>query len=181
MYYIQIVNGYIDVENGYMDCFVDFCKKVRLLYPDKIIVAGNVVTAEMVNKLVSKGGVDVVKVGMSSGTYWRRQIGVGRSQLHAIKDCSEMCRKLRSVGYEAYIVSDGGIKYPCDIAKSFGAGADFVVADGLFSEIKTSQHNLTFPLELTIHEMLSNLRSACYYIGAKCIEKIPERTLFVPV
>ena len=44
----------IDVANGYMDCFVDFCIKIRNLYPDKIIVAGNVITSEMVNILVVK-------------------------------------------------------------------------------------------------------------------------------
>jgi GMP reductase len=125
----------IDVANGYMNCFVDFCYRIRQLYPDKIIVAGNVVTEEMVNKLVTKGGVDIVKVGIGSGSacLTRRQTGVGRPQLHAVKECAKMCRSLRSVGYSAYIVSDGGIKYPGDMAKAFGAGADFVMAGGIFS------------------------------------------------
>lgn len=125
----------IDVANGYMDCFVDFCKKIRLLYPDKILVAGNVVTGDMVNKLVTKGGIDIVKVGIGSGStcLTRRQTGVGRPQLQAVKECSEMCRKLRNIGYKSYIISDGGIKYPGDMAKAFGAGADFVMAGGIFA------------------------------------------------
>ncbi len=125
----------IDVANGYMDCFVQFCKRIRQLYPDKIIVAGNVVTQEMVNKLVCEGGVDVVKVGIGSGSacLTRRQTGVGRSQLQAVKECAEMCRALRCTGYNPYIVSDGGIKYPGDMAKAFGAGADFVMAGGIFA------------------------------------------------
>jgi GMP reductase len=125
----------IDVANGYMECFVDFCKKVRKLYPNKIIVAGNVVTGEMVNNLVTKAGVDIIKVGIGSGSacLTRRQTGVGRPQLHAIQECSEMCESLRELGYSSYIISDGGIKYPCDMAKAFGGGADFVMAGGVFA------------------------------------------------
>jgi len=125
----------IDVANGYMEMFVNFCKKIRLLYPDKIIVAGNVVTAEMVNMLVVKAGVDVIKVGIGSGSacLTRRQTGIGRPQLSAVKECSDTCNALNSIGYSCYIISDGGIKYPCDMAKSFGAGADFVMAGGFFA------------------------------------------------
>ena len=125
----------IDVANGYMDCFVDFCLKIRVLYPDKIIVAGNVITAEMVNILVIKAGVDVIKVGIGSGSacLTRLQTGVGRPQLKAVNECSEMCKSLRKLGYTAYIISDGGIKYSGDMAKAFGGGSDFVMAGGIFS------------------------------------------------
>jgi GMP reductase len=125
----------IDVANGYMDCFVQFCKKIRVLYPNKIIVAGNVVTADMVNILVCEAGVNVIKVGIGSGSacLTRRQTGVGRPQLHAIKECSITCRILKDQGYNAYVISDGGIKYPGDMAKAFGAGADFVMAGGIFA------------------------------------------------
>jgi GMP reductase len=125
----------IDVANGYMNCFVDFCKKIRQLYPEKIIVAGNVVTSEMVYNLVTIAGVDIVKIGIGSGSacLTRRKTGVGRSQLHAVKECAEMCKVLQSDGYKAYTISDGGIKYPGDFAKAFGAGADFVMAGGIFA------------------------------------------------
>ena len=56
----------IDVANGYMNKLVEFCRKVRDLYPDKIIVAGNVVTREMVEELILNGGVNIVKVGIGS-------------------------------------------------------------------------------------------------------------------
>ena len=49
----------IDVANGYQQNFVDFVKRVRDSYPDKIIVAGNVITAEMVEELIIDGA-DVV-------------------------------------------------------------------------------------------------------------------------
>ena len=58
----------IDVANGYLSSLVTFCQKVRNLYPNKIIVAGNVATKEGVIELISKGGVDIVKVGIGPGS-----------------------------------------------------------------------------------------------------------------
>jgi GMP reductase len=120
----------IDVANGYMRSFVDFCKKVRLLFPDKIIVAGNVVTGSMAHTLALECGVDIIKVGIGSGSacLTRRQTGVGRPQLQTVIECVETCKNI-----SAYIASDGGIKYPGDMSKAFGAGAHFVMLGGVFS------------------------------------------------
>jgi GMP reductase len=125
----------IDVANGYMKSFVDFCKKVRQLYPNKIIVAGNVVTPEMVKTLIMNAGIDVIKVGIGSGSacLTRRQTGIGRPQLSAIIDCVNMCSQLQNLGYNSYIISDGGIKFPCDMAKAFAGGAHFVMIGGVFA------------------------------------------------
>ena len=59
----------IDVANGYMQQLVDFCKKVRENYPEKIIVAGNVVSREMAEELIINGKVDVVKAGIGGGCF----------------------------------------------------------------------------------------------------------------
>ena len=59
----------VDVANGYMQQLVNFCKKVRENYPDKIIVAGNVVSREMTEELIINGKVDVVKVGIGGGCF----------------------------------------------------------------------------------------------------------------
>ena len=44
----------VDVANGYMEQVVHFCKKLSVCFPDKIIVAGNVATREMVEELIIK-------------------------------------------------------------------------------------------------------------------------------
>ena len=69
----------VDIANGYMQMFVEFCKKIRAEYPNKIIIAGNVVSREVCEELVISGGVDVVKVGIGSGSVCttRLQTGVG--------------------------------------------------------------------------------------------------------
>jgi GMP reductase len=114
----------IDVANGYMSSFFNFCKLVRVKFPDKIIVAGNVVTPEMVEKLLDEADVDVVKIGIGPGSacLTRMKTGVGIPQFTAINKCRNN-----------YIISDGGIKTPGDMVKAFGAGADFVMMGGAFA------------------------------------------------
>lgn len=120
----------IDVANGYMQHFVDFCKRVRDKYPDKIIVAGNVVTREMTEELIINGKVDVVKVGIGQGSacITRLKTGVGMPQLSAIIECTDAAH-----GLGGFIIGDGGITCPGDMAKAFGGGADFVMCGGIFS------------------------------------------------
>lgn len=50
----------IDVANGYSESFVDFIRKVRETFPNQTILAGNVVTGEMVEELILTGA-DIVK------------------------------------------------------------------------------------------------------------------------
>lgn len=119
----------IDVANGYSQHFVDFLKKVRETYPDKVIIAGNVVTGEMVEELLI-AGADVVKVGIGPGSVCTTRVktGVGYPQLSAIIECADAAH-----GLGGQIISDGGCKIPGDIAKAFGGGADFVMLGGMFA------------------------------------------------
>ena len=132
----QIVNAHpkinflcIDVANGYSEHFVDFVKKMRGFFPDKTIIAGNVVTGEMVEELIL-AGADVIKVGIGPGSVCTTRIktGVGYPQLSAIIECADAAH-----GLGGHIISDGGCKIPGDIAKAFGGGADFVMLGGMFA------------------------------------------------
>ena len=120
----------IDVANGYMEALVTFCQKVREAFPDKIIVAGNVVTREIVEELILNGKVDICKTGIGSGSVCttRMKTGVGMPQLSAILECADAAH-----GVGGHIISDGGITCPGDMAKAFGAGADFVMMGGQFA------------------------------------------------
>jgi GMP reductase len=119
----------IDVANGYSEKFGQFVSEVRAIYPDKVIIAGNVVTADMTQELILRGA-DIVKVGIGPGSVCttRIQTGVGYPQLSAIIECADAAH-----GLGAHIISDGGCTCPGDVAKAFGAGADFVMLGGLFA------------------------------------------------
>jgi GMP reductase len=58
----------------------------------------------------------------------RKIAGVGYPQLSAVLECANAAH---SQG--GHICSDGGIVHVADIAKAFGAGADFVMCGGMFS------------------------------------------------
>ncbi|CAL4319957.1 GMP reductase [Buchnera aphidicola] len=119
----------IDVANGYSERFLDFVKRVRNDFPEKIICAGNVVTGEMVEELILSGA-DIVKVGIGSGSVCttRSKTGVGYPQLSAVIECADAAH-----GLNGQIISDGGCINSGDIAKAFGAAADFVMLGGIFS------------------------------------------------
>ena len=119
----------IDVANGYSEHFVEFVKNARRNFPDKTIIAGNVVTGEMVEELIL-AGADIIKVGIGPGSVCTTRIktGVGYPQLSAIIECADAAH-----GLGGHIISDGGCKIPGDVAKAFGGGADFVMLGGMFA------------------------------------------------
>jgi GMP reductase len=119
----------IDVANGYAQSFVEFVRKVRSAFGDKTIVAGNVVTGEMVEELLLSGA-DIVKVGIGSGSVCTTRVkaGVGYPQLSAVIECADAAH-----GLGGRIISDGGCACPGDVAKAFGGGADFVMIGGMFA------------------------------------------------
>jgi GMP reductase len=125
-----VPNICLDVANGYTEQFVKTAKYIRKLYPDSIIMAGNVVTPEMTEELIIHGKVDIVKVGIGSGSVCttRLKTGVGYPQLSAIMECADAAH-----GLGAHICSDGGCKTPADICKAFGGNADFVMLGGMLA------------------------------------------------
>ncbi len=119
----------VDVANAYHENFVDFIKRVRDEFPDKVIIAGNVVTPEMTEELIINGA-DVVKIGIGPGSVCttRTMTGVGVPQFSAILDCADAAN-----GVDGHIMADGGCVYPGDIAKAFGGGAHMVMIGGMLA------------------------------------------------
>jgi GMP reductase len=119
----------LDVANGYTERFVKFLERLRETYPDKIIMAGNVVTGEMVEELILSGA-DIVKIGIGPGSVCttREKTGVGYPQLSAIIECADAAH-----GLGGHVCADGGCTSPGDVAKAFAAGADFVMLGGMLS------------------------------------------------
>ena len=119
----------IDVANGYHEHFVDFVKQTRDEYPDKTIIAGNVVTAEMTEQLILSGA-DIVKVGIGPGSVCTTRImtGVGVPQFSAVVECADAAN-----GVGGHIMADGGCVEPGDVAKALGGGAHFIMLGGMLA------------------------------------------------
>uniref|UniRef100_A0A287DGE3 GMP reductase n=1 Tax=Ictidomys tridecemlineatus TaxID=43179 RepID=A0A287DGE3_ICTTR len=102
---------------------------VRKCFPQHTIMAGNVVTGEMVEELILSGA-DIIKVGIGPGSVCttRKKTGVGYPQLSAVMECADVAH-----GLKGHIISDGGCSCPGDVAKAFGAGADFVMLGGMLA------------------------------------------------
>ena len=119
----------IDVANGYSERFLDYVKQFRELYPNIVIIAGNVVTADQTQELILNGA-DIVKVGIGPGSVCttRIQTGVGYPQLSAVIECADAAH-----GLGGHIIADGGCTCPGDVAKAFAGGADFVMLGGMLA------------------------------------------------
>ena len=95
----------IDVANGYSEHFVQFVAKAREAWPQKTIIAGNVVTGEMCEELILSGA-DIVKVGIGPGSVCTTRVktGVGYPQLSAVIECADAAH-----GLGGQIISDGDV------------------------------------------------------------------------
>jgi len=119
----------IDVANGYSEHFATFVEDTHKALPEKVIIAGNVVTGEMVEELLLVGA-DIIKVGIGPGSVCTTRVktGVGYPQLSAIIECADAAH-----GLGGHIIADGGCSVPGDVSKAFGAGADFVMLGGMLA------------------------------------------------
>lgn len=119
-----------DVANGYIEQFQDVIKEFKYKYPEITVCAGNVVTPEMVEYYINNCGVDIVKIGIGSGSVCttRNKTGVGYPQLSCVMECAQAAHE-----NGGFIMSDGGIKEPGDVSKALAAGADFVMVGGMLA------------------------------------------------
>ncbi|SHE79622.1 IMP dehydrogenase [Mariniphaga anaerophila] len=124
----------LDTAHGHSRGVVEMLKKIKAKYPEKDIVAGNIGTGEAAKALVN-AGADAVKVGIGPGSICTTRIiaGVGIPQLSAIYAVSKAIK-----GSGAPVIADGGIRYSGDIVKAIAAGANSVMAGGLFAGVEES-------------------------------------------
>ena len=188
----------IDVANGYSQRFIEYVKEFRNLYPDIVIIAGNVVTADQTQELILNGA-DIVKVGIGPGSVCttRIQTGVGYPQLSAVIECADAAH-----GLGGHIIADGGCTCPGDVAKAFAAGADFVMLGGMLAghdegggdvitktyetnELTTTADNFFEPVYehkkfIQFYGMSSQTANDKHFEGLKDYRSSEGRTVLVP-
>jgi len=124
----------IDTAHGHSLSVIKAVEKLRSIYTDLDLVAGNVVTAEATRDLI-EAGVDAVKVGIGPSAICTTRVvaGVGMPQITAICECVEVADQ-----YGVPVIADGGIRYSGDIAKAMAAGASSVMIGSLLAGTEES-------------------------------------------
>jgi len=124
----------VDTAHGHSQGVLDVVSKIKATYPRIDLIAGNVATASGAEALIDNG-VDIVKIGIGAGSTCTTRIvaGVGVPQLASVMESAEIVEKLGKK-----IISDGGMRFSGDIAKSLAAGADAVMLGGIFAGTEES-------------------------------------------
>ena len=124
----------LDSAHGHSQNIIECVKRIKSLYPDVQLIAGNVATAEGTRALI-EAGADCVKIGIGPGSICTTRVvaGIGVPQITAVYDAARVADE-----YGVPIIADGGIKYSGDIAKALAAGGSVVMLGSLLAGCEES-------------------------------------------
>ena len=119
----------LDSAHGHSQNILNCVKRIKSLYPDVQLIAGNVATAEGTRALI-EAGADCVKIGIGPGSICTTRVvaGIGVPQITAVYDAARVAAE-----YDVPIIADGGIKFSGDIAKAIAAGGNVVMLGSLLA------------------------------------------------
>ena len=167
----------LDVANGYTERFMSFVEQMRKHEATKnsIIIAGNVCTPEATEQIIL-AGADIVKIGIGPGSVCttRKMTGIGYPQLSATIECADAAH-----GLGGHIITDGGCVVTGDIAKSFGAGADFVMLGGMLAGHDECYGQVDGD-HMTFYGMSSDTAQLLYYGEKQTYRASEGKTVSVP-
>ena len=172
----------IDVANGYHTNFSDFIKRVREEYPDKTIIAGNVVTAEMTEEFSA-----VMECADAAN-------GVG-GHIMADGGCNVPGDIAKAFGGGAHFVMLGGMlagHNESEVEIKNGKREFYGMSSDRAREIHGKRKDGyrgnegravilpdRGPVKETVEDILGGVRSSCTYIGARRLKDIPKCASFV--
>lgn len=124
----------LDTAHGHSQNVISVAKKIKSVYGNVNLIAGNIATAEAAKALID-AGADAVKVGIGPGSICTTRIiaGIGVPQVTAIYDVANVASQ-----YGIPVIGDGGIKYSGDVVKAIAAGADVVMMGSLLAGTEES-------------------------------------------
>ncbi|MCS6956993.1 MAG: IMP dehydrogenase [Aquificaceae bacterium] len=124
----------VDTAHGHSKRVIQTVEKIKSMYPELQVIAGNVATGEATLDLI-KAGADAIKVGVGPGSICTTRIvaGVGVPQLTAIRWAYEVAKE-----HGVPVIADGGIKYSGDIVKALAMGASSVMLGNLLAGTEES-------------------------------------------
>ena len=124
----------LDSAHGHSNNILECVRRIKALYPDVQLIAGNVATAEGTRALI-EAGADCVKIGIGPGSICTTRVvaGIGVPQITAVYDAACVAAE-----YGVPIIADGGVKYSGDLAKALAAGANVVMLGSLLAGCEES-------------------------------------------
>lgn len=124
----------LDSAHGHSHNILECVRRIKALYPDVQLIAGNVATAEGTRALI-EAGADCVKIGIGPGSICTTRVvaGIGVPQVTAIYDAAQVAAE-----YDIPIIADGGIKFSGDLAKAIAAGGNVVMLGSLLAGCEES-------------------------------------------
>lgn len=150
----------IDTAHGHSRGVLNEVARIKKLFTNIDIIAGNVATGSGAKALVD-AGVDAVKVGVGPGSICTTRIiaGIGVPQLTAVYESAKAI-----AGSGVPLIADGGIRYSGDLVKAIAAGASSIMSGSIFAGVEES------PGETVIYEG----RKFKSYRGMGSIEAMKE-------
>lgn len=124
----------LDSAHGHSHNILDCLRRIKAIYPDVQVIAGNVATAEGTRALI-EAGADCVKIGIGPGSICTTRVvaGIGVPQITAIFDAAKVAAE-----YDVPIIADGGVKFSGDLAKAIAAGGNVVMLGSLLAGCEES-------------------------------------------
>lgn len=119
----------IDTAHGHSKGVLEAVQRIKNIWKDLPVMAGNVVTAEGTEALI-RSGADAVKIGVGAGSICTTRVisGAGMPQVSAIYECAQVAKK-----HGITIIADGGIKFSGDIVKAIVAGGNAVMLGSMLA------------------------------------------------
>lgn len=122
----------IDVANGHMSKILDLAYQAKLIFPDLMLMAGNIANPKML-KYYEEAGIDYCRVGIGGGSVCSTSVLTGIH--YSLPVLLSECFKLKQLeNYKINVIADGGINTIDKAIKCLALGADYVMMGKLFAQ-----------------------------------------------
>lgn len=159
----------IDTANGHLISILESVKLAKSIWPEIIIMAGNIANPYTILDY-ENAGIDYVRVGIGGGggCLTATQTGVSYAMASLIKEASDI-KKANNLKIK--IVADGGMRKYSDIVKALALGSDYVMVGSLFNKTLESCGDNHVKIFGTYFKISNNVTEFLYKKGFEIFKK----------
>lgn len=159
----------IDTANGHLISILESVKLAKSIWPEIIIMAGNIANPFTILDY-ENAGIDYVRVGIGGGggCLTATQTGVSYAMASLIKEASDI---KKDNNLKIKIVADGGMRKYSDIVKALALGADYVMVGSLLNRTLESCGDNHIKIFGTYFKISNKLTEFLYKKGFEIFKK----------